>query len=514
MNQTMKNEKNTINKNQNNNIIMDEIGFDDPAFNDNVLNNNQLNNKYCAKKIYKKLNAKFSTSSNFDPNSQIKDTRISLLVDKLGQAIVTVNAQYTKRELDTTFNTGGSGFFIEYNNNLYIITSAHIVLNTTVVDPMTSIFVGVNNVNQTGLRLLYKAKIIGVDATADVAVLELINEGQIDFPRVGKNIVVKLGNELKTPTTTKIFNISNPLLKNRNSYVEGNIRDNLWFDNSGNYIVSCVVTDLLVYPGSSGSPVFDYNTGLCLGIISFGFTDADKINDIGFGGGCGISTIKIILKNIFNNVSVNLVTANNGTQYLTNLKGFFGYVHWIAANANFISSIYPRNYKNLQLRGIILTKIDPLGPLAHPLNNAKPLALGDIIVSLTLNGVRYVFGGGTNEVPVGLPLWKINPLDNKNNVVELEIIRNPNINSKLERIKVRLNQINNPVYERPNTNNKLLGSVGDALLPINDALNTVETAAYNVNPLLGAIVSNSPVGAVNDIVNVVRDTADFFQNLF
>lgn len=108
----------------------------------------------------------------------------------------------------------------------------------------------------------------------------------------------------------KILNICSPLHKDLHSFVHGHLRDNKWFDNLGNIRISCVVTSLLVYASSSGSPVLDEETGLHLGIVNFGFTDeVTNTTDIGFCGGCGISTIKIILDRILNNI--NIVFPNN-----------------------------------------------------------------------------------------------------------------------------------------------------------------------------------------------------------
>src|SRR5437868_11456569 len=93
--------------------------------------------------------------------------RVICLYNKLKDAIVNISCYYVQEGQDTLIFTG-SGFFIENKNKLYIVTAAHIVLINTVINPMTSIFVGVNNVNGKGKRFIYRAKIVGVDATADV----------------------------------------------------------------------------------------------------------------------------------------------------------------------------------------------------------------------------------------------------------------------------------------------------------------------------------------------------------
>ena len=129
--------------------------------------------------------------------------------------------------------------------------------------------------------------------------------------------------------------------------------------------------------------------------------------------------------------------------------------------------------------------------MAHPLDNALPLALGDIIVSLTHNGRKYVFGPGVDQYPVGTPLWKINPLDDCNNVVKLAIIRSPGTNSNIETIRVRLNETYDPVYEKPDTDNRIFGAGDDF----------VDFVSYAFDP----------VNQANAFVSIVDD---LFGNLF
>lgn len=304
--------------------------------------------------------------------------------------------------------------------------------------------------------MIYRLRIIGVDASADLAVLEMINEGQIDFRWVGQHPSIIWGDEREVTIGKSIINISNPLRKDLQSFVKGNIRDNRWFDNLGDIQVSCVITTLLVYASSCGSPILDAETGLCLEIVSFGILDTLMKTEIGFGSGCGVSTIKFILDHIFNNRSVSPITANNGEQYLTNNKGYFGNIRYVGANTNNILTLHPNNYRNLQIRGFILTQIDPNGPFARPLNGATPVRVGDIIVWVRYNGKTTVIGLGDGQEPLGNVLWRINPSNNSNNIFEIGLIRNPNVNSRIEIVRVRMDINYNPTKERPPNSNNFL----------------------------------------------------------
>jgi len=463
-----------------------------------------------------KNNCKNNRTNNCDcqnNNSNLIDSNeiIFNFYDRNRTAIVDIATEYIR---GSVHNYGtGSGFLIAYNNNIYVITSAHVVLNSTVDDPMTLIYCGISfpnpaMVDESLNRFSYRAKIVGVDATADVAVLRLINQGQLQFPRVGKHPTIEFGNEFEVHVGEPIFNISNPLFKDHHSFTSGHMRDNKWADVTGKHICSSITTDLLVYSGSSGSPVLDSKTGLCLGIVSFGFTDNNNINNIGFGGGTGSSTLLIILDHIFNNKSVALVMANNGERYLTNLKGYFGKVTWVNAVTTTITALYPNNFQNLQSQGIILTKTDINSPLAHPIDNSRPLTIGDIIISLTHNDVKTVFGSGTNQFAVGFPLWRINPSDNRNNIVTLEVIRNPKTNSRIETIKVRLNINYNPSTEKPPNTNTLLGFATQDL--INQVAN--QTNLINANIANQSKTEIQP-NTLPEISKNIQDLANQAANL-
>lgn len=63
--------------------------------------------------------------------------------------------------------------------------------------------------------------------------------------------------------------------------------------------------------------------------------------------------------------------------------------------------------------------------MARPLDCAAPVQSGDIIVWIRFNGKTTVIGPGNGEEPLGDVLWRINPSDNNNNIIEIGLIRNP-----------------------------------------------------------------------------------------
>lgn len=63
----------------------------------------------------------------------------------------------------------GNGVITEYNEKLYVITSAYIILKLTVSNPMTFISCGI----YTSLNIMYHIKIIGIDSTSNNVVFEI-----------------------------------------------------------------------------------------------------------------------------------------------------------------------------------------------------------------------------------------------------------------------------------------------------------------------------------------------------
>jgi hypothetical protein len=335
---------------------------------------------------------------------------------------------------------------MRWKKEVIVVTCAHLLLFTTVSQPATSLFVGIHNVNMHGKNFVYETEILGVDGLADVAILRIVPTGH--QPRVNPDKHPTIKFSCKKPKVGQtVFNISNPLNKDLGSFVSGTIRDPEWFDNSGTQLAANIVTNLLVYPASSGSPVLDEH-GKCLGLVAFGFANADlDVQEVGFGGGCDAPTLKRIICNIMTHHSVNPVPGQN---YVTNLKGYLGDTQILGINTYTIQSLFPSNFNRLQIRGFVLTTVDVNSPLAN-LIDAPPLQPGDIVVwGQKRHGKRIVFGASLNQRPIGDLLWFVNPKGD--NLVTFGVIRDPMHNTEISKVRTHLNLIPDPNIEAPPQN--------------------------------------------------------------
>jgi hypothetical protein len=326
-----------------------------------------------------------------------------------------------------------AGFLLRWGCRIFVVTAAHDVLFTAVTDPNNPIWVGVYNVNGRGRSRVFRAEIVGVDATADVGVLRLRGRGT---PRVGRHPTIAL--QTRCRAGDRVVNLSSPLNRDRNSFVEGTVRSVSWFDNSGQQIVGCLLTNLLVYGASSGSPVLHARTRRCVGLVSFGFAT-------GFCGGCGSHTLRRILRNVLGHRNVQKVPEAPSEGYVSNLKGYLGPVQWVGVDSFTLTNLYPQNASKLEMRGFILTATSPDSPLSNLLHGAPPLQAGDIVVWGQHDGRRLVFGEGLSAV--GDLLWWINP--RRGPVVKFGIIRHPATNSRLQVVEARLDLSYNPATETP-----------------------------------------------------------------
>lgn len=372
---------------------------------------------------------------------------------KLRDAVVTITAFYPGLP-----SCNASGFLFCRQRRVYVISAAHDVLLTTATDPDNPVFAGLYNVNGTGRNQTYGLQLLGVDATADVSVSIL--QAAKGMPRPGKHPMIELQDTTDSRVGDPVFNMSAPLNRAVQCFVSGTIRDNKWFDPQGHFIVGCLLTDLLVYGASSGSPVLDSNTGRCLGIVSFGLRGA-----AGFGGGCNSFTMNRILDNIIGRKNVNVVTGNDGSRYLTNLKGYLGRVQWLGVNVFTMSNLF---LHTKQLQGFVLTQTDPASPLSRLLHGAPPLRVGDIVLwgqrkTTKGKGKKMIFGDAEGQVPVGNLLWFVNPEKSCCNLVRFGVIRHAS--SRVEEVETRLD-----IHYDPQTE----------LVPVFDLLNE-DCSANNPN---------------------------------
>jgi len=407
----------------------------------------------------------------------------SALAEKYSNAIVTISSEISQNLIV------GSGFITSYKKKLIIITSAHVVFGLDTKSPATKIICGIYNVNgKPKNNFSYELKIIGVDGFADCAILWIKDEHTYkEIPSYKCHPHFKIGNNLSEKNGIRITNISNPLGKDVGSVVSGNLRDDKYNSPNQELKAGSITTSCPVYPSSSGSCVIN-NKGRVLGLISFGFIQRGNVQTAAFAGGTGAYTLKIIIKNIMSGNNVQKID-----YYLSNLKGWFGDITYNTVTARFLNLLYPNNFKNLKIRGLILDEITEESPLTKPLKG-KALKRYDIIVAIwDPTTEKYLeIGPGEDQYPPGIALWRYNP--SKNNIVKLKVIYDPKSNSKVEEISVKLDLIPNP---------ELIPTFGRSLFDRSEEIYNVDTFQISSCVYYDSYSSN--------IINVIMN---FTQKLF
>jgi putative serine protease PepD len=210
----------------------------------------------------------------------------------------------------------GSGFVIDSNG--YILTNNHVI--SKAAQSGGSIQVSLNNGS------FYSAKVIGRDASYDLAVLKInasglkaLQFGDSDAVAVG-DLVIAIGSPLGLSGTVTTGIIS---AKNR-AVTAGE-------SNSESSFINALQTDAAINPGNSGGPLVDA-TGAVIGvnsaIASLGTTS--QVGSIGLGFAIPINQARKTAEQLIKNgvatypvigVSLNMNYTENGAQVATSARG-------------------------------------------------------------------------------------------------------------------------------------------------------------------------------------------------
>ena len=161
----------------------------------------------------------------------------------------------------------GSGFFIKHNNEKYICTAAHNVvehMRNTRVDKMMA---SVSNINNSGNHKVVTCSIVGVAGYADIAILK-VNEdvSQQHYLQWGKSKTVVNGSTcyvLGDPRGVDAISISKGVVRD-NKYIYGTTIESL-----------CISAP--IYGGNSGGPIVN-TFGKTIGLVSFGHDGTDTLS--------------------------------------------------------------------------------------------------------------------------------------------------------------------------------------------------------------------------------------------
>ena len=176
--------------------------------------------------------------------------------DKSISSVVTISSS-TQSNLSYTNNKSGIGSGVIFSKEGYIVTNLHI-LNSK------NINVQLNNGKN------YPANIIGIDKNADIAVLKISADENLNPINIANSDNLKIGD--------KVLAIGNPYgigISVSNGIVSATGRD------YGNPYLQLIQTDAAINPGNSGGALINENGNL-IGINSKIFSSTGAYQGIGF----------------------------------------------------------------------------------------------------------------------------------------------------------------------------------------------------------------------------------------
>ena len=176
--------------------------------------------------------------------------------DKSISSVVTISSS-TQSNLSYSNNKSGMGSGVIFSKEGYIVTNLHILNSKNII-------VQLNNGKN------YPANIIGIDKNADIAVLKISADENLNPINIANSDNLKIGD--------KVLAIGNPYgigISVSNGIVSATGRD------YGNPYLQLIQTDAAINPGNSGGALINENGNL-IGINSKIFSSTGAYQGIGF----------------------------------------------------------------------------------------------------------------------------------------------------------------------------------------------------------------------------------------
>ena len=306
-----------------------------------------------------------------------------------------------------------SGFFINYidpnGNKGYIVTAAHCVLVGNREQVIPNMYGTVTNVNGTGVDKVYRMKIIGVDASNDIAVLHPISDDGT-YIDLNNQISMSFGKSRSVKIGSMATIIGNPAGLDQQSLTFGIVRDNMHTIYFGSQPCESILTDSSISSGNSGSPILDSN-GLVIGILSFGY--GGNIDDL--NGGPAQYVVQPIVERIINGMGKESEWTDSKGNY--SKKGFLGIrytavsipqiINWDGIGTWSRKGVYVSSSRHSELVGKILISINDI-------------IIGDIQGQVAPGSITSLLKSGTE-----VKIVYVNPKENLNNEKEISIVLDP-----------------------------------------------------------------------------------------
>ncbi|MFB6286640.1 MAG: trypsin-like peptidase domain-containing protein [Candidatus Bipolaricaulia bacterium] len=176
----------------------------------------------------------------------------------------------------------GSGFFIDYQGEKYVLTNHHVVRGAT----------GIQLSLPNGAKM--SAKVIGSDPRLDLAVLE----PEPGHPQLGSVPVAELGDSASLEVGDWVTAIGNPFGLNHSvtAGIVSSLNRDVPRPNGSGQMTNMIQTDAAINPGNSGGPLVNAN-GHVVG-INTAILSGRSQGSLGIGFAVPIDPVKKVLKQL------------------------------------------------------------------------------------------------------------------------------------------------------------------------------------------------------------------------
>ena len=167
-------------------------------------------------------------------------------------SVVEINTEYTTRNSWFQYTTGGAGSGVILSDDGYIITNAHVILDSSMQTPADTVTVTLTDGTE------YPAEVISYDTDEDIAIIK-IEAKDLKPAQVGDSDKLIVGEEL--------IIVGNPLGKLGGSVSNGIVSATEREIQVGGVTMHLIQTNAAVNPGNSGGGMFNMK-GELVGIVN------------------------------------------------------------------------------------------------------------------------------------------------------------------------------------------------------------------------------------------------------
>lgn len=328
--------------------------------------------------MYRIASRSFLTRMDRKTHNDISTLQKELSISQARETISFANVQHACSTLYAKYGTSiavGSGSFITIDNGDlakgFFLTAAHCVLKPDTYTKIDSLYI-TNPVTNEWVSIAPED--IFLDGAADIALIHT----KIDLTMYS-HYVLSLSS-IEPKIGDKCYVCGNPGGFDNDSLIMGVVRDAHYALSA--YIADAIHIDAPGIAGNSGSPIVNVE-GSVIGLYVFGRTSQETFN-----GGPNLNTLVQslhILKTLSDNKS----------------KKYLG-INWSFPNAYEFATSYT-DTSSFPNQGIKITVIDTTHSPFHP-----HLQVGDLLLSVTINGQKVEVGVLPHQRTPGVLLYKTN----------------------------------------------------------------------------------------------------------